>query len=319
MKRSNEKAGELMIIEYIRSRYPRRRKEIVKGIGDDAMIFRNGFVVSTDSFFEGIHFDLGYFTMQALGFHVMAASLSDLAAMAAKPVCALISLNLTKRIELEGIKQLYSGFEKLSKKYRFDIAGGDVVASPAFGMTITVIGRTRRPLLRSCAVPEESLFVTNFLGLAETGRIVLQEDMVRSEYPEAVKKHLYPEPRISEAIALKKYINTCIDVSDGLSTDAGHLAHESDVKVIIEQEHVPIHAEVGRLCNKLDIDPMDFILSAGEDFELLFTASRLPKVPNTKVFKIGHVSKGNGIFLSVRGKEQRMKPTGYEHLNEGRT
>lgn len=314
MKCGDEKASELAIIEYIRSRYPRQRKEIVKGVGDDAMVFRNGFVVSTDSFFEGIHFDMGYFTMQALGFHVMAASLSDLAAMAAKPICALISLSLTKRMKLEGIKQLYLGFEKLSRKYRFDISGGDLVASPAFGMTITVIGRTRRPLLRSGAAPGESLFVTNFLGLAETGRIVLQEDMVRSEYPESVNKHFYPEPRISEALVLKKYTNTCIDISDGLSTDTGHLADESNVKIVIETEHVPIHAEVGRLCNKLDIDPMDFILSAGEDFELLFTARRLPGIPHAKIFKIGNVTRGKGTFLSVRGQEQCIRPTGYEHL-----
>jgi len=306
--------SELEIINFIRKRFPKKRKEILKGIGDDGMVFRNGFVVSTDSFFERVHFDLRYFSMYALGYHSMSASLSDLAAMCASPVCALVSLNLTKKIDLEDVEQLYRGFDKLAKMFNFDIAGGDVVASPAFGLTITVIGQTKKPLMRSGANFGQALFVTNFLGLAEVGRAVLKHNLPRKEYPDAVNKHLFPLPRLNEAANLQRYINSCIDISDGLSTDASHLAAESKVKIVIEAEHIPIHSEVGEFCSMKKMDPLEFILSSGEDFELLFTAQRVPRCPRVKIFKIGRIMKGSGVYLSVRGKTRQIRPSGYEHL-----
>jgi len=307
-------SGELSIIRYIRQRFPRRNDEILKGIGDDAMVFRNGFVATTDSFFENIHFDLGYFSMKTLGQHIMAASLSDIAAMGAQPICALISLNLTEKNTFKDIQDLYHGFEIMCKRYAFDISGGDIVQSPGFGVTITVIGKNASPILRSGAKPGQSLYVTNFLGLAEVGRAVLCEKLSRKQYPFAVDKHLCPEPRIEEAGLLRKYARACIDISDGLSTDADHLAFESKVKVVIEAEHIPIHSEVGEFCAMKGIEPLDFILSSGEDFELLFTARHLPKHFRVKVFRIGRVLQGHGLFISFRGKLKRIKPTGYEHL-----
>jgi thiamine-monophosphate kinase len=310
----DKNSGELSIIRYIRKRFPRRNNEILKGIGDDAMIFRNGFVVSTDSFFDNIHFDLEYFSMGTLGQHIMAASLSDIAAMGAEPLCALVSLNLTRSVTFKDIRALYMGFEILSKRYAFDISGGDIVQSPGFGVTITVIGKTSRPMVRSGAKPGQGLYVTNFLGLAEVGRAVLSEKSPRKQYPAAVDKHLCPEPRIKESSLLRKYARACIDISDGLSTDANHLAFESRVKIVIDAEHVPIHSEVGKFCAMKGVEPLDFILSSGEDFELLFTAQHLPKLPRIKIFHIGRILEGQGLFISFRGKTKRIKPTGYEHL-----
>jgi thiamine-monophosphate kinase len=311
---NNKNQGELALIKYIRDRFPKRRKEIVKGIGDDALVLRDGIIVSTDSFFEGVHFDMTYFSPFALGYHCMAASLSDLAAMAASPICALVSLNLSKHITKKEVGELYSGFEKITKQYKMDIAGGDIVASPAFGMTITVIGHAKRPLMRSGAQPGQALYMTNFLGLAEIGRRALRDKLPKREYPDAIEKHLYPEPRIFEAQTLRRYSTACIDTSDGLSTDAFHLAEESRVKIIISEEHIPIHPEVGKLCTIEKVDPVKFILSAGEDFELLFTAWRIPKLPKVKIFKIGTIEKGRGLYLSKRGGITRIEPSGYEHL-----
>jgi thiamine-monophosphate kinase len=306
--------GELEVIRYLRKRFPGRRSEILKGIGDDAMVFRDGYVISTDSFFEGTHFDLVYFSFYALGYHTMAASLSDLAAMGAAPIAALVSLAVARKIGMRGVRELYDGFDEILRKYRCDLSGGDIVKSQTFGISITVIGRTRKPLFRSGAAAGNSLYVTNFLGLAETGRIALQNKFAVSEYPDAIKQHLYPEPRINEAYAISKYATACIDTSDGLSTDAYHLAEESSVKIVIDTEHMPIHAEVGKLCASKGIDPTQFILSSGEDFELLFTAQKLPKIPHVKIFKIGWVTRGRGLYIKLGGRERPIKPSGYEHL-----
>jgi thiamine-monophosphate kinase len=306
--------GERFFIELIRKKFPGHRDEIIKGIGDDAMIMRNGLVISTDSFFDGVHFDRAYFSLTDLGHHCMAASLSDLAAMAARPICALIALNLTGGFPKQAVQDLYAGFERMVRKYRMDIAGGDIVASPCLGMTITVIGYAKKPLLRSGAKPGQGLYVTNLLGLAEVGRIVLKEKLATREYPDSVNKHLLPEPRITEAQILRKYITSAIDTSDGLSTDAYHLAEESKVKIVIDAEHIPIHPEIGRYCNLRMLDPTEFILSSGEDFELLFTAWQIPKLPSVKVFRVGRVMRGRGLYLSMKGSTRRIQPTGYEHL-----
>jgi len=307
---------EQSIIDYIRKRFPKRRKELVEGIGDDAAVFRNGFVISTDSFFENVHFAMSYFTYYAVGYHCLGASLSDLAAMAASPICAFISLHLTKSISMKEIDQLHKGFRKVADPFRCDLAGGDIVTSTAFGISITVVGRSRRVLFRSGARPGSGLFVTNFLGLAEVGRRVLHEGLPRKDYPVSIAKHLFPAPRIQEAQGIKRYAESCIDVSDGLSTDTFHLAEESRVRITIDAEHVPIHSEVGEYCSKKKIEPLDFILASGEDFELLFTAKHVPRLAGVKIFRIGQVTKGSGLFLSARGKEKRIEPTGYEHLTQ---
>jgi thiamine-monophosphate kinase len=309
-----ENRGELGIIRYLRKRFPKRRNEIIKGIGDDAMVFRDGYVMTTDSFFEKTHFDLAYFSFFNLGYHAMAASLSDIAAMAASPVAVLVSLCIPKKIGMGAIRELYDGFSELTRKYGCDISGGDIVKCPTFGVTITAIGRAKKPLLRSGAKPGNSLYVTNFLGLAEAGRIALKGKFRENEYPAAMKKHLFPEPRIKEAFKIAKYATACIDTSDGLSTDAFHLAEESGVKIIIDTEHLPIHSEVGKFCASQRAEPTQFILSAGEDFELLFTAPRLPKIAGVRVFRIGRVMKGKGLFLSLGGRERPIRPSGYQHI-----
>jgi thiamine-monophosphate kinase len=314
MGRKEGNTGELEIIRYLRKRFPKRRNEVFLGIGDDAVVFRDGHVISTDSFFEKTHFDLSYFSFFALGYHAMAASLSDIAAMGALPISTLISLCIPKKIGIKAIRELYDGFSELTKKYKCDISGGDIVKCEIFGMAITVIGRTKTPLLRSGAKPGDLLYVTNFLGLAETGRIALKENLQESQYPDALQKHLYPEPRINEALSIKKYVTSCIDTSDGLSTDGYHLAEESGVKIVIDAEHIPIHPEVGKLCHGKSQDPTRFILSAGEDFELLFTATRLPKIPAVKVFRIGRVMKGRGLYIVQDGQERVVRPSGYKHI-----
>ena len=308
------KSGELEVIRYLRKRFPKRRREVLKGIGDDALVFRDGYIISTDSFFEKTHFDLGYYSYYDVGYHAMAASLSDLAAMGATPVTALVALSVPRNIKTIAIRELYEGFDELAKKFKCDISGGDIVASQTFGMTITVIGRARQPLLRSGARPGDNLYVSNFLGLAETGRIVLKEELPVSQYRDAVRKHLYPVPRIKEAFAIRKFASACIDTSDGLSTDAFHLSEESGLKIVVDAEHIPIHSEVGKLCSLKGYDPTRFILKAGEDFELLFTARRLPKITRVKIFRIGRVVKGKGLYIASGGRERPLKPEGYEHI-----
>lgn len=309
-----KKTGELELIKYIRKKFPQRRREIIKGIGDDAMVFRNGFVVSTDSFVEGVHFEMRYFDFHELGFRTMAASVSDLAAMAAVPICALVSLYLPKGVRKQSVSELYRGFKSLADRFQIDISGGDIVESPYWGLTLTVIGFTRKPLLRSAARPGDNLYLTNYPGLSEAGRIVLRQGYPRDLFKSSVRRHLLPIPRINEARVIRKFAHAGIDTSDGLSTDAGHLSEESKVRIVIEAEALPIHPEVRRLVKYHGIDPLRFILSSGEDFELLFTAPMVPVIKGLKIAKIGRIIEGKGLWLDGCGKLSSLRPTGFEHL-----
>lgn len=244
----------------------------------------------------------------------MAGSLSDLAAMAAKPVCALISLYLPKKTTQDEIAKLYDGFYAAGRDFRLEISGGDIIESPFWGVTITVIGITKNPLLRSTAKPGQVLLATNFLGLAEVGRLVLSQRLNKKEFPKAVEKHLYPRPRIKESFKIKKFAKACIDTSDGLSTDAFHISEESRVKVVIEPCMLPVHPEVALYCHRKKIDPVAFILSAGEDFELLFTANSEPKNIGSPVNRVGRIEKGRGLFIQTSRGLRPIRPSGYEHL-----
>uniref|UniRef100_A0A7C6AFG4 Thiamine-monophosphate kinase n=1 Tax=candidate division WOR-3 bacterium TaxID=2052148 RepID=A0A7C6AFG4_UNCW3 len=304
--------GELALIDYIRKRFHRKNPDISIGIGDDAMVLKNGIVVSTDSFVEGVHFEFRYFSKFALGYRAMCASLSDLAAMSAKPICALVSLYLPRRTKNNDVIQLYRGFGEICKKYQCDISGGDIIESPFWGITLTVIGKTKKPLLRSGAKPGDYLYTTGYLGLAETGRIVLSEGYKKRLFLQSIKRHLFPEPRIYEGLKIRKFANGGIDTSDGLSTDAFHLGTESKVRVIID--NIPIHPEVELLCKLKGISPVEFILSAGEDFELLIAAREIKNISGVKLFRIGRITKGKGIFILSNKKLKEISPSGYEHL-----
>ncbi len=310
-----KKHGEWELIKYIRNAFPKKRREILAGIGDDAMILKNGTVVSTDSFVEGVHFNFKYFNFYQLGFRCLAGSLSDLAAMAAEPVCALVSLYLTRAVEKKDIFELYRGFRGIGDRFQIDIAGGDIVESPFCGCTLTVIGKTRKPLLRRGARPGDGLYVTGHLGLSETGRRALAQSRPLRLFSASVQRHRFPVPRIAEALKVRSNASAGIDTSDGLSTDAWHLAQESGVQIIIDARRLPIHPEVSRMARLLKIDPVNFILSAGEDFELLFTARRRPPSIQTPLTRIGEVKKGRGIWLTGNGPDRALEPSGYEHLS----
>lgn len=310
-----KRIGEIALIEEIRKKFPRRRREILKGIGDDAMVFKNGMVVSTDSFVEGVHFNLRYFDFYQLGFRTIAGSVSDIAAMAAEPVCALVSLYLPRSIRKKDVSQLYRGFKSLADRFSIDISGGDIVESPYLGVTLTVIGFTRKPLLRCGARPGDGLYVTGHLGLSETGRLALEKKISARLFPASIRRHRFPLPRVAEALKVRPYATAGIDTSDGLSTDARHLAEESGVKVVIDGRRLPIHPEVERMARMLKTDPVRFVLAAGEDFELLFTSRRRPPSIARPLTRIGDVQKGRGVWLTRGDRSLPLKPSGYEHLS----
>jgi thiamine-monophosphate kinase len=324
--------GEAKAIALITRSIGRRNPEILKAIGDDAALYRDGLVVTTDAYLEDVHFDRGYLELSAVGARAVCGTLSDIAAMCALPIGVFVSLMVPPQVKGNDLRELYRGMDAVCSMFRTEIDGGDIVASPKLGLALTALGRARQPRLRSDARPGDWVYLTGSLALAETGRLALKHGLNPTKYQRAIERHVCPLPRIAEAQKLARSISGLIDTSDGLSTDAGHIADESRVKITIDLDALPVDPETRRLAAELKLDLTQFLVSSGEDYELLFTsphptlrlslaAGRGRPTTNDQrlttlvpLARIGRVEKGRGVYVILDGRLRRLRPSGYDHL-----
>lgn len=232
---------------------------------------------------------------------------------------------------------MYSGIESACAEMGCEVAGGDIIASDQLLLALTVTGETRTPKFRSGARPGDWLYVTGHLGSAEAGRMILADEVrsqtseTRSQSPASgmrmakgdwrltlVRRHLRPVPRLSVVRELRPLIHGLIDTSDGLATDARHLSETSGVRIVLEAEALPVLHATKRLCAGRGLDPIDFVLGAGEDYELLFTSSRhMPSnVSGISVTRIGSIRQGHGLWIRRAGKTFPVTVSGYDHLRK---
>lgn len=333
--------SEIDFINSIREKALRRRRRksssLLFGIGDDAAVIeqRGGFdsVVTSDLLVEEVDFRLETTTPRALGHKALAVSLSDVAAMGARPRFALLSIGVPARIwRGEFLDELYEGFFALADCYNVSLIGGDVSRTPErVVIDSTVIGEVAHgaAVFRSGARTGDHIFVTGDLGASSIGlRLLERGRRIRRAYEEqcvmqAVGRHRRPEPRVSWGAFLGEegLASAMIDISDGLSSDLSHLCHESRAGATIDARRIPIAPPVRRLCESLGLDPLEAALNGGEDFELLFTINprKLPHLPKrvggVPATYIGDVTRQQDSILLRTGKRLRgLSPKGFEHF-----
>jgi thiamine-monophosphate kinase len=331
------------------------RGRVRLGIGDDAAVLKDGTVVTSDAYADGVHFDLSYMSLRQVGERCACGAISDVVAMAAEPEAVFVSLALPHRALCQAprtrrlakvlsveqqVRQLYSGIDSVCAEMGCEVAGGDIIVADQLLLALTVTGKTRTPKLRSGARPGDTLFVTGNLGSAEAGRILLADEIRsqksgtrsqnrRSEQHRAtgdwrlplVRRHLRPAPRLAVMGMLRPLFHGLIDTSDGLATDARHLSEMSGVKIVLEADALPVLPATKRFCAERNIASLEFVLGAGEDYELLFTSQRpVPvSVKGVKVTPIGSVEKGRGLWISRAGLTLPVTVSGYDHLRAGGT
>ncbi len=308
------KDGEFGLIQWFRDRArPDPAGALVLGIGDDCAILRPTpgaeLVVTTDMLMDGRHFVLEEHRGIAVGRKAMGVNLSDIAAMGARPIAAVVAVALPKSGDraIEIARALHEGLAATAQEYGVAIVGGDTNAwDGPLVVCVTLLGESvgRGVVRRSGAKPGDVIFVTGPLGGSLLGR------------------HLTPRPRIAEAIALNAAVplHALIDISDGLAADLGHILEESgNLGAILEESAVPIH---------LDVDPSDgcsavnHALGDGEDFELIVVmsaddADRLERKPPAPavLHRIGRIVKDPGLLLKTRrGTLIAVEPAGFDHL-----
>jgi thiamine-monophosphate kinase len=321
-------ASEFEFLEELRRKFSRPDKRIVTGIGDDGAVIRPSarqeLVVSSDMLVEDIDFKLDWTTPQQLGYKALAVSLSDIAAMGAKPVWSTISLGIPEALwQADFLKEFYQGWQDLAAKHNVALVGGDISKTPDKLVIDSVVGgtvRRGRAVTRAGAKPGDLVYVSGELGGAAAGLRLLQSGGKRTPAAgKLIARHLRPEPRcqIGATLGELKIASAMIDISDGLSSDLAHLCRESGVGARIFQEKLP----VDRNLKTLDLDDeLELVLNGGEDFELLFTIPRrlrkdlrnkLAKLP---VAEIGEIIEGDKIELVGPAGVSELKPGGFRHF-----
>jgi thiamine-monophosphate kinase len=284
--------AELELIHAFRRLLRERGGRIELGSGDDAAVVRAGAraVVSVDAVVEGVHFELSTHSWGDVGHKALATALSDLAAMGVPAGEAYVALGLPPDAAEDDVLAFARAMEALAERTGTTVAGGDVTRSPVLFAAVTVTGWAGEgdPVVRrDGARAGDLLGVTGVLG----GAADLTSERARR-----------PEPRLEEGVALARAgVTAMIDVSDGIATDARHLAERSGVAVHVELERLPLAPGV---------DDPGLAASAGDDYELLFTAP--PGFdPPLAVTWIGNIRKGSGLAITHSGAPVEL--SGYEH------
>lgn len=311
------------------------------GVGDDAAVLApvpgHRTLVSTDLLCEGIHFDLTYSPLKHLGYKAVVVNLSDICAMNGTPRQVVMGLGLSNRFSVEAVKELYDGVKLACSRYKVDLVGGDTTSSKA-GLTLSVTAIGDAPedkvVLRGGAKAGDLLVVSGELGGAYMGLQILErEKLVFKEAPGAqpdlsgheglLERQLKPEARtdvVEELAKLELTPSAMIDISDGLASEALHIAAQSECGVKLYEDKVPMADEMYDTAREFNLDPTLCALSGGEDYELLFAVpqDRFEDIRNHPMFSIiGHLTedKEERTLVARNGLETELKAQGWDGLS----
>ena len=310
--------GEFGFLERIAPKLQKRAGTKL-GIGDDCAVLETlqSPVVTLDTLVENAHFRRDWIenhsSPRALGWKSLAVRVSDLAASGAKPVAAFVSLGAPPSENFAFVEELYAGMEACAARFGFTIAGGDTVSSPILTISATLVGElfAPRPLLRSGAQIGDIVSMSGPLGMGAAGLFLLQNPKFQNftGAQTLLKSHFEPSPRLELVQKIAPQIGAALDISDGISSDARHIAKASGVRLEIEISRVPMTRETRELAELAGQNPLEWALAGGEDYEILACSAR----EIAGFTPIGRVVAGEGVTFLETGKAVEIS-LGWRHF-----
>jgi thiamine-monophosphate kinase len=314
--------NEFEFIDHIKSKYNLTR------LGDDCAVLpkdgQTDQLITTDMLVEDIDFRLEWTTPEFLGHKALAVSLSDIAAMGGDPQWAILSIAVPERLwGPDFLNRFYEGWMALAREFSVELAGGDVSRAPDKLVIDTMVGGIvpkGKAILRSGARPGDGIYVTGTLGGASGALKLLENGAGPAKDADQTTrklllKQLKPAPQVDTGKLLRSLdvVTSMIDLSDGLSSDLGHICNQSGVGAEIDAELIPIDP---LLRDRFPVhDALEMALNGGEDLELLFTTVREDLVAAAvDATRIGTISQGGPVFLCTDGQKIRLPARGYKHF-----
>ncbi|MDY6904839.1 MAG: thiamine-phosphate kinase [Thermodesulfobacteriota bacterium] len=273
--------------------------------GHDAAVLRciDRPVFTTDAHVEGVHFDFSWQTPAEVGAKAAIVTLSDLAAACAEPVAMFVNLTLPDNVSEYMITEIYQGLDKALAMYGCALGGGNISGGPCVALDMFAVGKMPdiKPPLRSAARPGDGLYSTGRLGLARAGLLSLQakETEGRDLFIERFKR---PRARFDAARVLAGNKVACVmDISDGLTGDARHIAEASNVTIVFDLDAALITGALLDFCRGDRAESASLVLRGGEDYELLFTCpenkATVIRQALPDVYRVGHCRTFTGSYL----------------------
>ena len=318
-KKAMSKLSEKKIIELFQNRLGN-----TNFVPEDVESFKIGkkrLVVKVDTLVENTDLPPGMKLDDAARKSVVSC-VSDFAAKGVKPIFGIISLTIPKRFSRSNIESLARGFQKAAKEFRLKILGGDTNEGKELVINFSLFGVTEKIVKRKGAKTNHVIIASGPFGYTGAGlSILLKNKKCSKKFGAKAKRAVFkPNCRLMFGLKNKNYFSSSMDSSDGLSTTLIEMSSQSKKRFVITR--IPSENDVLEFAASNKLNPNDLILNGGEEYEIVATTSKvnLPKIKKDakkhriKLYEIGYVTKGTGVFYKRKGKLIRMKDKGWQHL-----
>lgn len=317
--------GESALIRRLSRIVPGSAPRLIKGIGDDAAVVQPEpapapyLLVTTDVLVEEHHFRRAWSEPEHIGFKAAECNASDIAAMGGTPQWMFVSIVLAAEEQITWVEKLYQGLGESCRRHGIALIGGDTTQGPAAIISVTLLGSVtpEHLCLRSHARPGDLLMVTGPLGGAAAALALLDAGRRPSDY--LLDKHRMPHCRLDVSGRIAPLARAMIDISDGLGSEVHHVCEQSGVGAEIDAPAIPLHKDVTAAARELGCSALDWALSGGEDFELLFSIAPQNLVElnrlNLGLHNVGRVTQRTASAILITSEGRRLPlPGGYEHF-----
>ena len=314
-------SSEFERIAAIRERLERQREDVTLGIGDDAAVLapsRASQIVTVDAMVEGVHFRRSWASFSDIGRRAFVAAASDVAAMGGRGRCALVAFVLPESIDDDALMELTDGIAAAADECKAPVVGGNLARGSELSITTTVIGEVDgEPMKRRGARVGDGIYVTGQVGAPGLGLALLlrERDPDDPRHAPFVERWRRPTARLTEGQRLRPTATACVDVSDGVLADLGHLCEASEVGARVYAESLPLPRGFRALAEEIGEDPWALALTAGEDYQLLFTApaSMVADELATRIGEVRPLAQDISV-IGPGGEPLVLSRTGFQHF-----